>query len=256
MITFVHGQPAFSAVAANVSFLEESDKYFSPFAIVLENRGASTVVAYSLQWIFDNGDGEPAVREQLFTQPLALSDGFVPGQGRFPGDTVMAPGNVRFVTPVHNLDLGAGTVPSPLTSRDSKHMMADFVEIQKQKPFKEVRLTSYVLSDGSCFEAFESTLCVTLQAQIDAIQDVLISAAKLTYKGDNEEFVKSLSKEVENMSSLAKRSDETYDGIYAIYRDAWSGNINRQIVSRGYVKTLSEVRQWIYQNRPAITITK
>jgi hypothetical protein len=76
------------------------------------------------------------------------------------------------------------------------------------------------------------------------------------YKGDNEEFVKSLSKEVENMSTLAKRSDETYDGIYAIYRDAWSGNIKRQIVSRGYDKTLSEVRQRIYQNRPAITITK
>lgn len=256
MITSVRGQSAFSAAAENVSFLEESDKYFFPFAVVLENRGTSAIVAYSLQWIFDNGDGNPMVREQQFTQPLALNDGSVPGQGRFTGDIVIAPGHSRFVTPVHNLDLSAGTLLPPLTSPDSKDGMADFVEIQRQKPFKEVRLASYVFADGTCSQAFASTLCVTLQAQIDAVQDVLISATKPAYKGDNEEFINSFSREVDNSSKVAARGDEEYDTTYATFRDASTGNLKRQIVSRGYDKTLSEVRQRIYQNRPAITITK
>jgi hypothetical protein len=256
IFTLVHGQPEFRAAAANVSFLEESDKYLSPFGIVLENRGTSAVVAYSLQWIFDDGNGGAIVREQLFTQPFALNDGPVPGRGRFPGDVVIAPGNSRFVTPVHNLDLSPGALPPAVTSPDSKENMAEFLEIQKQRPFKEVRLASYVLADGSCFGAFKSTLCVTLQAQIDAVQDVLFSATKPTYNGNIEEFINSFSREVGKLTKAATRSDEEYDTTYTTLRDAWTGNLTRQFMRHGYDKTLAGVRQRIYQNRPAITITR
>ena len=75
IVTSVYGQAAFDAALSGLTFADDSEKSLLPYSMVIQNDGPSTVVAYCLQWVFDNGDGAPIIDERNYTQPFALDDG-------------------------------------------------------------------------------------------------------------------------------------------------------------------------------------
>lgn len=253
--TYVPGQAEFERGVTGLTFAGKDDKYFLPFGIVVQNRGNSTIVAYSLQWIFDNGDGQPVVKEYNYTSPAALNDGANPRSGGFDADAVFVPGDSRLLTPVHNRDLRPKTNSLPLTSSPSeaKQEMTEFARAQSEKPFKEVRLASYVLADGTCVTSFESKLCTQLQATVDATQDILQAAQAQEFKGDKVDYINSLTNKSISLRKGSDRGDEDYKSTYDTIQSALLAHIGRQIQGVGYEQMIANVKSRLYQTRPSIT---
>jgi hypothetical protein len=105
IITSVHGQAAFDAALSGLTFADDSEKALLLYGIVIQNDGPSTVVAYCLQWVFDDGDGAPIIDERNYTQPFALDDGDKSGPLRFDGDMVLDPGGSCLITPADSYHL-------------------------------------------------------------------------------------------------------------------------------------------------------
>jgi hypothetical protein len=98
IVTSVCGQAAFDAALSGLTFADDSEKALLPYGMVIQNDGPFTVVAYCLQWVFDDSDGAPIIEEHSYTQPLALDDGVKRGPLRFDGDNVLDPGGACLIT--------------------------------------------------------------------------------------------------------------------------------------------------------------
>ena len=103
IVTSVHGQAAFDAALSGLIFADDSEKALLPYGIVVQNEGPFTVVAYCLQWVFDDGDGAPIIRERAHTQPFALDDGDKRTPLWFGGDMALDPDGSRLITPSRKL---------------------------------------------------------------------------------------------------------------------------------------------------------
>ena len=255
----VSGQTDFANAIANLKFSNPNDQALLPFGIVIQNQGMKSVVAYSLQWVFDSGAGSPIVKEQMHVQPFALDDGAKFRANRFHKDVVLAPGRSRFLTPAINFELGPGnhqadssTVPS---SNESAQMaLARFADYQKQQPFRGVRLAAYVFQDGECVQIVPSPLCASLQAQVSAIQDLLQATTKQVFNGNNEAFMSSVAAVVIKKEASELEGNPIYQTYYQQNRDYWLRVLRRLLDSSGYEQLMLGVQQRKYATRPSIKV--
>ena len=146
IVTSVYGQAAFDAALSGVTFPDDSEKSLLPYGMVIQNDGPSTVVAYCLQWVFDDGNGAPIIDERNYTQPFALDDGDKRGPLRFDGDMVLDPGDSCLITPADNYHLKPpSSEVSPSAAgrpQAAQRELAALAENNAKKPFSQVRLAA------------------------------------------------------------------------------------------------------------------
>jgi hypothetical protein len=255
IVTSVHGQAAFDAALSGLIFADDSEKALLPYGIVVQNEGPFTVVAYCLQWVFDDGDGAPIIRERAHTQPFALDDGDKRGPLRFDGDMVLDPGSSCLITPADNYRLKpvSSEVSPSSASRPqvAQRELAELAEYNAKKPFSHVRLAAYVLSDGSCVEAHESHLRESLQASVDGMQDVLQAAYQQVFDGNVADFLASISAAT-TRATFNDRDREQYDVLYTMSQNLWLRFVKSNMEKTGYGPTMVGVRQRLYEHRPSI----
>jgi hypothetical protein len=246
------GDASFEDAVRDLTFEAPADRELLPFGAVIKSSGSLNVIAYSLQWVFDDGASEPVYKAITYTQPFALDDGTRPGLGRFDGDIVLAPGSFRLLTPSTNYALRESmNKPVPSSGRIGETRLAEYLSGVNKKPFKMVRLGGYVLQDGTCVQLTVSDLCSTVQAQVDANQDVFEEATTRVYEKDASKFVEDI------RSSLAHRqkdrlSDDTYRFQYETSEATALGVIRAQLQNGNYHKMISDVTKRMYRSRPVI----
>ena len=257
IVTSVHGQAGFDAALSGLTFADDSENALLPYGMVIQNDGPSTVVAYCLQWVFDDRDGAPIIDERHYTQPLALDDGDKHGPGRFDGDMVLDPGGACLITRADNYHLKPpSSEVSPSAAgrpQAAQRELAALAENNAKKPFSHVRLAAYVLSDGSYVEAHKSSLREDLQASVDGMQDILQAADQHAFEGNVADFIASVSAAT-TRSTFNNGDRDHYDFIYMLHRNLCLGSVKSNMASGGYDPTMEGVRQRLYEHRPSIKV--
>ena len=257
IVTSVHGQAAFDAALSGLTFADDSEKALLPYGMVIQNDGPFTVVAYCLQWVFDDGDGAPIIDERNYTQPFALDDGNKRGPLRFDGDMVLDPSGSCLITPADNYHLKPPSCEvSPSAAgrpQAAQREPAALAENNAKKPFSQVRLAAYVRSDGTCVEVHKSSLRESLQATVDGMQDVLQAANQQAFDGNVADFLASLSAAT-TRPAVNDADHAQYDVIYVLHRKVWLGFVKTNMASTGYEPTMEGVRQRLYEHRPSIKV--
>jgi hypothetical protein len=251
IITSVHGQAAFDTALSGLTFADDSEKALLPYGIVVQNEESFTVVAYCLQWVFDDGDGAPIIEEKSQLQPLALDDGDKRSPLRFDGDMVLDPGGSCLITPAENYRLNPeSSEVSPSAAgraQAAQRELSALAEKNAKKPFSQVRLAAYVLSDGSCVEAHESHLRESLQASVDGMQDVLQAADQQVFDGNVADFLASVS-----AATTRPTFNDAADVPYTMFQGVWLRFVKSHLEETGYEPTMVQVRQRLYAHRPSI----
>jgi hypothetical protein len=74
------GQSPFDDSVSNLTWASAPDEDVFSLGIVINNGGSHAIVAFSLQWLFDDGAGQPLVKEKTYFQyadrPVKRSNGF------------------------------------------------------------------------------------------------------------------------------------------------------------------------------------
>jgi hypothetical protein len=251
IVTSMHGQAAFNAALSGLTFADDSEKALLPYGMVIQNDGPFTVVAYCLQWVFDDGDGAPIIEEKSRLQPLALDDGDKRSHLRFDGDNVLDPGGSCLITPAENYPLKPeSSVVSPSAAgraHAAQRELSALAENNATKPFSQVRLAAYVLSDGSCVEAHQSSLRESLQASVDGMQDVLQAADQQAFDGNVADFLASVS-----AATTRPTFNNPADLPYTAFQSIWLDFVKSNMKSIGYEPTMEQVRQRLYKHHPTI----
>jgi hypothetical protein len=254
IVILAPGQAAFDAALAGVTFVDDGDRAALPYAVVIQNHGPHTIVAYCLQWVFDDGDGSPLVTPQLYSQPFGLDDGDRRGL-MFEGGIALGPGGSRLITPAENYDLklaAAEGIPSyPGKAEVAQQRLRRFLENTAKKPFAEVRLAATVLRDGSYFERHPCSLRDSLQASVDGMQDVFQAADQIVFEGDIPDFVARV--DAATNREISKGADYfRYDAEYRMSRDLWLRSITYMMERGGYDSTMEYLGDRLYAHRPSI----
>jgi hypothetical protein len=250
----VKGDADFESVVNSLTFESPADQGLLPYGVIVRNNGQHNVVAYSMQWVFADGGGEPILKETNYVQTFALNDGPRPGPGRFGGDIVLAPGNSRLITPSLNYLLDR-SMNSPISSSGliGETRFPEFVSGIDKKPFKTVRLAGYVLQDGTCVQLTISDLCSTVQAHVDASQDVFKEATSRTYEKDPSRFVEGIRTTLaQRHAAMAEFGSDTYRFQYNTMEDTMLRVIRSQLERGSYNEMLSSAAERMYHSRPVI----
>jgi hypothetical protein len=254
LIVAVKGDADFESVVNSLMFESPVDQGLLPYGIIVRNNGKHDVVAYSLQWVFADGEGEPILKEQTYVQTFALDDGSRLGPGRFGGDVILAPNKSRLLTPSQNYLLDElANLPIPSSGPMGEARLPEFVAGINKKPFKTVRLAGYVLQDGTCVQLTTSNLCSTVQAHVDASQDVLTEARSRVYEKDPSGFVEAIRHTLEQRhAAMTEFRNDTYGFQYKMMQDTMLRLIRSQLEKGNYTEMLSQAAERMYHSRPII----
>jgi hypothetical protein len=229
-----------------------------PYGVILHNPSSHSVVAYEIQWTFDDGGGEPIVTRQANIQLFAFSD---PGNPSFPKQSsgIVPSGSSRLVTPAFNVLLPVAAHPDvyqPYISPQLIAIIADqFRGHAQAQPFKGVSVIAYMLDDGSCFAHGDADLCETVEGQFDRVQDLTEFVLASDLSGDRTAIQSAL----QTYASDSPRSHQhaqsaAYNTAYEMAQRTWNDTVSRQLNSKAPGGNLREYWSGLkYASRPVFT---
>jgi hypothetical protein len=229
-----------------------------PYGVILHNLSSHSVVAYEIQWTFDDGKGEPIVKRQANIQLFAFSD---QGNPNFPKQSVgiVSSGSSRLVTPAFNVRLPLAAhrdVYQPYISPQLIALMSDqFRGHAQAQPYKGVSVIAYMLDDGSCFAHSDADLCEAVEGQFDSVQDLTKVVLASDLSGDRATAQSTL-KAYASASSQSHRDAQSvaYNTAYEMAQRMWNDTANRQLSSGASGENLREYWSGLkYASRPVFT---
>ena len=227
-----------------------------PYGVILTNGSNRPVIAYTLEYVFDNGTATPPNHTEGYLQLFAFSDTKNPQFATMTHGTI-APGTSRLLTPAFSLQL---PIPAHLDAHHFvppdliAHRLTEYQGYSKLGTFKGVSLVSYMLDDGVCYGPAGADLCDTVQGQLDGSQEVLGLVLDSNLESDRtspqptlEHFASMLPGAPPENQSMA------YATAYIMTRRIWSENILRQVRSSMSIADLrGHLGQFRYAAKPVI----
>jgi hypothetical protein len=249
------GDHIFDSLLTQMKFGSAADTQLAPMGLLIRNQGLHVIVGYSIHWTFDDGGGDPLVKEQNYIESFALNDGDMPGPGRSYGDIVLGPGSHRLVTPSVNLSVNieSPAYAAPASGPWGDAVLREFNGYATKKPLKSVRLVAVALDNGTCIKEEATQLCSALQGQVDAIQDVLQAAKRVENGEDSASIASAIKETLTPRTSPESLEADIYHAHYELIRDSWIRRLQNILDTKGKERLVAEVNSRIYRIKPTIT---
>ena len=230
-----------------------------PFGVILHNTSEHSIVAYSVQWLFDDGTANPSGPSEAYLQLFSFADKGNPNFAKLSPGTI-PPEKSRLITPGFNMTLPVAHHPTDGGAYHSLEGIAlkadEFEKYVKSGPFRGVSVTGYMLDDGSCFAEADANLCEAVAGQLDSIQDLLDVVLTSDLSGDRTAAGANLKSYMSTLSSRTNQHplNEAYNMAYTMSQRNWGDLVNRQIGSKALE---GDIRQHLggfrYTVRPVLT---